>query len=259
MIDFHSHILYGVDDGAKDEEMSLEMLKIAELSGTFKIVATPHYVRGRFQVPRDEINQGVINLRKLANENNIALEIYEGQEVYYTENILTYYDEGVINTIGNTKYMLIELPMRNFHLEEVLDNLYEIQVRGIVIILAHPERYEKFIKAPYLINRFIDEGFLFQLNIGSITGNFGKEVEKTAEIFIKNRVYTVVGSDGHRSEGRTTDMRKGITKIEKFQPGYMKDFEEKSEKILENAQVSFDGQKIQRKKGLFGLFKKDRK
>ncbi len=254
MYDFHSHIVYGVDDGAKDREMTIEMLKTAVESGTDKIIATPHYVRGRFQVPRDEINAGVRELRALAKENNIGIKIYEGQEVYYSKNILSYYEEGVINTIENTRYMLLEVPIRSFDIEEVLDTLYELQLKGIVIILAHPERYRDFIKEPSLINRFIAEGFLFQLNMGSITGGFGKDVKRTAEIFVKHRVYSVVGSDAHRAEVRTTDMRNGIIELEKIVPGYVEEININSERILEDIKISFGGKRIETKRSLFGLF-----
>lgn len=255
MIDFHSHILYGIDDGAKDESMALEMLKIAVDSGTKKIVATPHYVRGRFQIPRGEIKKKVEELRKVAVNNNIDLEIYEGQEVYYTRNLMEYYEEGLIDTIEGTRYMLVELPMREFNTEEVLDTLYEFQIKGIVIILAHPERYKVFIKEPFRINKFIEEGFLFQLNTGSLSGEFGKEVEKTAEIFVKNKIYSVIGSDGHRTEGRNTDLRKGIDKLKKITSGYIEEIEENSKRVLRDEEITFKGKKVEKKKGLLDFFR----
>ena len=86
----------------------------------------------------------------------------------------------MIGTINNTRYMLIEFPMLEFNIEEAINTLYELQIRGIVPIIAHPERYKPFIKKPSMINSLIKEGMLFQLNAGSITGSFGKEVKKTA-------------------------------------------------------------------------------
>lgn len=255
MIDFHSHILYEVDDGAKNESMSLDMLKIAVESGTKKIVATPHFIKGRFEVPRDEINQKIRELRILAEKNNIDIEIYEGQEVYYSKNLMGYYNEGLISTIESTRYMLVELPMREFDVDEVLDTLYEFQIKGIVIILAHPERYKAFIKEPWKINRFIDEGFLFQLNIGSLCGEFGKEVQKTAEVFVKNRIYSVIGSDGHRANGRNTDLSKGIKELKKIVSGYDKEIVVYSQEIIRNEEVIFKGKKVEKKKGIFSFLK----
>ncbi|MDU4892209.1 MAG: CpsB/CapC family capsule biosynthesis tyrosine phosphatase [Clostridium sp.] len=256
MNDFHSHIICGVDDGAKTEEMSLEMLKIAAGSGTRRIVVTPHYIKGRFQVPRKEINEKVEKLKELVKEREIPLEIYGGQEVYYSENILQYYLEGEIGTIEGSRYMLVELPMKGFNSEEVINNFYELQLKGIVVILAHPERYMEFIKKPSLINRFLQEGFLFQLNTGSISGEFGKEVKKIAELFLKNNVYSVIGSDAHRATSRNTDMIPGIEEIERLKPGATEKFNRNVEKILNNEEVINRGRRIEEPKGLKGLMNK---
>ena len=90
--------------------------------------------------------------------------------------MLEYYNDNMIGTINNTKYMLIEFPMLEFNIDEVINTIYELQIRGITPIIAHPERYKQFIKKPSTINTFIKEGMLFQLNAGSITGAFGKDV-----------------------------------------------------------------------------------
>lgn len=256
MNDFHSHIICGVDDGAKSEEMTLEMLKIAAGSGTRRIVATPHYIKGRYEVPRKEINKEVEKLKALVKDRGNPIEIYVGQEVYYTENILRYYTEGEVGTIEDTKYMLVELPMKAFSAEEVINNFYELQLKGIVIILAHPERYVEFIRKPSLINRFIKEGFLFQLNTGSISGEFGKEVKKTAELFLKHNLYSIIGSDAHRAASRNTDMTLGIEEIKKLKPGAAERFNENAERILNNEEIISKGRKIEEPKGIKGLMNK---
>lgn len=146
MIDIHSHIISGIDDGSKNTEMTIKMLEMAEESGTTDIVATPHFMRGRFEVTYKEVIDEVENLKKLTKENSININIYSGQEVYYSRNILEYYNQGMIGTINNTRYMLIEFPMLEFNIEEAINTLYELQIRGIVPIIAHPERYKQFIK-----------------------------------------------------------------------------------------------------------------
>lgn len=141
MIDIHSHILNDIDDGSKDIEMSISMLKKAELSGTTDIIATPHFMRGRFEVDYNEVLNRVEKLKKISRENNIDINIYAGQEVYYSRKILEYYNDKMIGTINNTRYMLIELPMLEFDINEIINNIYELQLRGIIPIIAHPERY----------------------------------------------------------------------------------------------------------------------
>ena len=82
MIDIHSHIINEIDDGSKSIEMTITMLKKAEISGTKSIVATPHFMRGRFDVEYSEVLKRVEELKKVAADNNIDINIYAGQEVY---------------------------------------------------------------------------------------------------------------------------------------------------------------------------------
>ena len=250
MIDIHSHILNDIDDGSKAIEMSINMLKKAELSGTTDIIATPHFMRGRFEVEYNEVVKRVEKLKEISRENNIDINIYSGQEVYYSRNILEYYNDKLIGTINNTKYMLIELPMLEFNLDEVINTIYELQIRGIKPIIAHPERYKAFIKKPSMINALIKEGMLFQLNGGSITGSFGKDVKKTAIKYLENNIYSFIGSDAHRDNGRDTDMTEALKALERTQRN---SFEENGKAMLKNEDVDFKGTLVKEKKFL-GIF-----
>ena len=250
MIDIHSHIISGIDDGSKNTEMTIKMLEMAEESGTTDIVATPHFMRGRFEVTYKEVIDEVENLKKLTKENSININIYSGQEVYYSRNILEYYNQGMIGTINNTRYMLIEFPMLEFNIEEAINTLYELQIRGIVPIIAHPERYKQFIKNPSQINLLIKEGMLFQVNAGSINGDFGRDVKKTAIKYLNNNIYSFIGSDAHRDKGRNTDIKNVIEILEYNQ---RKSFIYNGKAMLKNEEIEFRGIPIKEKKFL-GIF-----
>ena len=250
MIDIHSHIINEIDDGSKSIEMTINMLKKAEQSGTTDIIATPHFMRGRFEVEYKDVVKKVEELREIAKENNIDINIYAGQEVYYSKNILDYYNDKMIGTINNTKYMLIEFPMLDFNIDEVINTIYELQIRGITPIIAHPERYKPFIKKPSMINSLIKEGMLFQLNAGSLTGSFGKDVKKTATKYLENNIYSFIGSDGHRDRGRDTDMKEALGILERNQ---RKSFIDNGLLMLENEDVNFKGSLVKEKKFL-GIF-----
>ncbi|MGL5354468.1 MAG: CpsB/CapC family capsule biosynthesis tyrosine phosphatase, partial [Clostridium sp.] len=142
-----------------------------------------------------------------------------------------------------------------FNIGEVVDNIYELQLRGIIPIIAHPERYIQFIKSPILINKFIKEGFLFQLNSGSLVGHFGKAVKKLAETFVKNKIYSFIGSDGHRDEKRDTNLKLGTDKIQNIHNNYTMELEKNGELVIENGKVEFSGKEIKEgRKKFLGIF-----
>ncbi|MDU1414403.1 MAG: CpsB/CapC family capsule biosynthesis tyrosine phosphatase [Clostridium sp.] len=254
IVDFHSHIIPGVDDGARDMKEALDMVRLAMESDTEKIVATPHYhMRRGFQVSYDEIKNLVNNLRKEVNDNKIDIEIVCGQEVGYNSEILNLYNKGDIGCIEGTNYMLIEFPLGQFSTTKALDNIYELQIKDVRPIIAHPERYKRFIEDPTLVNRFIKEGYLFQLNVGSLNGDFGKEAKNLAEHYLKQGLYSTYGSDGHRYDDRNTDMTDGRKILRRKYKEFLVKMEEETKAILENDLITYSGNEIKKRK-LFKLF-----
>lgn len=256
MVDVHSHIIWDIDDGAKSKDMTMNMLEIAIENGTRKIIATPHFYTGVWEHSHNEVDNKVKEIKKIIEENSMNIDIYSGQEVYYSEKIVNYYNRGLIRTINNSRYMLIELPINMFDVLKVIDNLYEIQLKGIVPIIAHPERYNVFINKPKIINKFIESGFLFQLNSGSLEGLFGKNVKKTANIFLENKIYSLIGSDAHRDKKRDTNLSRGISIIEKRNREYINIFINNGESVIDNREIMIDVNNIVKmKKWIFGKVK----
>lgn len=254
MIDIHSHILPGIDDGSKNINMTLHMIKMAVESGTKDIVATPHFCRGYGEKPYNEVKNLVGEFNKLAKGEGLDINIHYGQEVYYSEQIIDDYKSGLIGTINDSRYMLIELPMRSFD-SDTLEVIYELQVKGIIPILAHPERYRPIIEKPERINKFINEGFLFQMNAGSIEGQFGNSVKKTAEILLANNIYNFIGSDAHNDTNRCTGIDRGIELVKKKSKINEELFRESSRRLLNNEDIEFIGEKAKEKKGIFSFLK----
>lgn len=248
MIDCHSHIIPGIDDGSQDVETTLSMLKLAEATGTKKIILTPHYYRGKYMIPFYELEKKKLEVEKLMQENNINIDLFIGQEVFFTRYLLDYLDNKEIGTINNSRYMLIELSPIEYNKEEVLETLYNLKMRGKVPIIAHPERYRYFQKEPFTINDFIDTGCLFQLNAASIGGSFGSQVKKLANLYLENGIYSVIGSDAHGKERRTTDINKYIVDIEEVKKGFINQATLNAEAILKNDEISCNGKKIEKKK-----------
>jgi protein-tyrosine phosphatase len=258
VLDIHSHILPGIDDGSKNMEMTLKMLRNAEEDGTKEIVATPHYLLEYGESTIKEVKVLVEEVNSLIYKEGINIKVYSGQEVYYNENIVEDYMKGNIGTINDSRYMLIEFPMHRFQ-ENVFDILYEFQVRDIIPIIAHPERYKPFREQPSLINDFIDEGYLFQMNAGSIEGKFGESIKKTANLFLENNIYNFIGSDAHDIENRNTGLQKAINILNEKNKDNKKInehiFEDSSKKLLENDLVEFFGKKVKIKRSIFSFLK----
>ena len=253
MVDLHSHIIWGIDDGSKSKDMTLKMLKLAIRGGTKKIVSTPHFLPGHYENSIEDIKREIKKVKDLIKEENLDIEVLPGQEVYYTDNILEHYNNNLIGTINSSRYMLIELNMKDFKLEEVTSNLYELQLKGITPVIAHPERYIKFLKNPSLINEFSKEGYIFQLNSGSLTGDFGKEVKKLAEKYIDSKIYSVFGSDAHRDENRNPNMEAFIEGFKDKE--YLKELKDNNECVIYNKNIYINNNFFKEKKGIFRFFK----
>lgn len=255
MIDIHSHIIPGIDDGSKNMEMTIEMLKNAENDGTKHIIATPHYLVNYGESTISEVKVLVEEINDILRDRELDIKVYSGQEVYYSENMIENFLEGKIGTLNNSRYMLIEFPMREFE-ANILNVIYELQVRNVTPIIAHPERYRPIIEKPSLINQFINEGYLFQINAGSLEGKFGIGVKKTAEILLDNRIYNFIGSDAHDIKNRITGLSKSTNLMNKYDNNLGEIFEDSSRKILNNRHIDFFGRKIKEKKSILSFFKK---
>ena len=253
MVDIHSHIIPGIDDGSKNMEMTLEMIRNSEKEGTTEIVATPHYLLEYGEATIIDVKKYVKEINDILEKEKINVKIYSGQEVYFTEKIIEDYMDGNIGTINDSRYMLIEFPMDKFD-EKIFDILYELQVRDIVPIIAHPERYKFFIEKPARINEFINQGYLFQVNAGSIVGKFGQNVKKTAYLFLTNNIYNFIGSDAHNIKSRNTGLKDALDLISK--DVNIDIFEYSSKKVLKDEKIEFLGEKIKEKKSIFSFFKK---
>jgi protein-tyrosine phosphatase len=253
IVDIHSHIIPEIDDGSKNMEMTLEMLKNAEKNGTKEIVATPHYLLEYGEATIEEVKNHVKKINVILENEKINVKIYSGQEVYFTEKIIEDYMDGNIGTLNDSRYMLIEFPMDKFD-ENIFDILYELQVRDMIPIIAHPERYKPFIEKPALINDFINQGYLFQVNAGSIEGKFGETVRKTSDIFLANHIYNFIGSDAHNIKNRNTGLKNAISLLNEDMN--IDIFEDSSKKVLKNEKIEFLGEKIKGKKSIFSFFKR---
>ena len=208
MIDIHTHILPGIDDGSRDFYESLEMAQIAAESGTKVMVATPHCNLPRNFRPNffDEEYRALFDrTEKAIRKEGIPLRLLPGMEVFITEDLPQLLVEGKIMPINGSRYVLME-----FAMDEDPDFadyiLPRIRRTGAVPVIAHVERYRFLQDDPLLTLKWRQAGDVIQCNKGSFLGHFGRRERHTAFYLMDCGLVDVVASDTHRPVVRTPDM-----------------------------------------------------
>lgn len=239
MIDFHSHIIFDVDDGAKTIENSVKMILEAEKAGYTDIIATPHYMEGYYEIEKNDIREKVVLINTILEQNNINVKIHQGNEVYITNNIINLIDEGIVSTINDSRYILIETPMTIEPLN-LIEVIYNILENKKVPVIAHPERYTFIQKDPNKLYNLIQQGVLFQANIGSLIGLYGKEAKRTVIQLLQNNMIHFIGTDTHMPDSIYTKVDTAIEELKKIIS------EEKIEKLMyDNAKKVLDNEELQ--------------
>ncbi len=251
MIDFHSHIIYGVDDGSKDLNMSLEMIKNAEKEGTKYICATSHYMP---EVYEPDSGDYFNKLKELQEKSNI--NIISGLELYMDPSLPKLYKDKKIWGINEKSYMLIEFPMRDVP-KYSMDILYELTVLGVKPIIAHPERNIKLMNNRHIIEELIEEGYLLQLNINSLLGKHGQAEKAFGEELVKRNMIHLIGSDGHNNSFRKTDMKKASERLKELNPELYNWILKNEKNVLEGLDIELpEIKEVKERKSFFGLFKR---
>lgn len=196
MIDTHAHIIPGVDDGAKDIEESIYLINKSVQDGVSEIIATPHSHHPLYNESRNIIEEKFIELKKEVEKKNIKVKLHLGQEIHIHEEILRNLKKGELISLADSKYILLELPSNQvpFYTKYIIQ---EIIYFGKIPIIAHPERNLSIIKNNDKLQELINYGALSQVTSPSLTGQFGKKVQKTALLLIKKNLIHTYGSDMH--------------------------------------------------------------
>ncbi len=200
MLDIHNHILPGIDDGAENLDVSLEMARIASSDGIKTVVATPHVEDA--PVPMETIKAKCVVLGNKLASSGIDIELVPGAEVSILGDLTRIRDY----TINASRYVLVELPWSQ--LPDFVENIiFNIVAQGLVPVIAHPERNTVFLRNPLRLKSFLRNGILLQITSGSLIGIFGKTIQKMAENMLREGVVSVVASDAHSAGTRAPLMR----------------------------------------------------
>jgi len=207
MIDIHSHILHGFDDGARSIEDSILIVRQAVEDGTSVLFATPH-----LSEPPDFTNSGRIveaakSLETALTEQGISVRILPGAEVFPSSVVLESLDKGLPITLGDKRqHILLEMPFSVMPLR--LDYLiFELQTRGITPILAHPERSAAIQAGMERLEEHLQKGLLIQINATSLLGANGKEAAAIAFRLLEHNWVHFVASDTHSPRMRPSRLK----------------------------------------------------
>ena len=217
MIDLHSHILPGLDDGPSTMEGSLALARAAVASGTRTILATPH-IDGHFGIGPERIAEGLAELTEALEQAAIPLEVRSGGEIAIWR--LIDLDDAALRALalGGGPHVLVESPFSPV-VGDFEPMVLDLQQRGFRVLLAHPERCPAFQRDPERLERLVQAGALAQVTAGSMAGAFGSTVRRFTVALLREGLVHVVASDAHDDRQRPPGLTIGFPALESELPG----------------------------------------
>jgi protein-tyrosine phosphatase len=194
--DMHSHLLPGIDDGAPNLEVSLQLIRGMMNLGYSKLITTPHIMWDMYQNTPEIINEKLEIVRAAVKENGLNVEINAAAEYFLDEHVEGLLKKGqpLLTVSGNMVLTEFSLAFPSHSLKDIL---FEMQMQGYQPIIAHPERYVYLDHNKDFYEELKDIGCLFQLNLLSLGNHYGKSVHELANYLIKKGHYDLVGTDLH--------------------------------------------------------------
>ncbi|MCX2574008.1 tyrosine-protein phosphatase [Pedobacter sandarakinus] len=194
-IDMHSHILPGIDDGSPDVAVSLRFVKALEELGYSSLIATPHIYQELYPNTPETIQASKSLLQAEMDRAGLSIKLSAGAEYMVDQNFTL--DQPLCKL--NQKHLLVEMSYLN-ESPNISQTIFDIQIKGMVPILAHPERYTFYFKDKKKLKTYREKGCLLQLNLLSALGYYGKDVKLLAEYLLKEEMYDFAGTDLHHDK-----------------------------------------------------------
>ena len=195
----HSHLIPGIDDGAKDLETSIQLIQGLRALGYRRIITTPHVNSDGFPNTPAIIRSGLATVREELRRRQIDVDLHAAAEYLIDDGFMTALENGDAFMTLKDNLLLVEfsfiVPAIN-----ILEILFDLQVKGYKPVLAHPERYVYFASGRGWYDRLRDAGCIFQLNLLSLIGHYGKLSQQLAEYLIKKNYIDLLGTDLHHEK-----------------------------------------------------------
>ena len=200
MIDLHTHVLPGIDDGPPSTEASIELARVAAAAGTTTLVATPHIA---WDLPNDAatVARGIAQLQPELDAAGIPITLRGGGEIVITKAIDLSDEELTALRLGGGEWLLAECPLSG-SASGFESLLHQLQARGHRIVLAHPERSPTLQRDPSILRGLVDAGMLSSVTAGSLRGDFGSTVKRFTFDLLEQDLVHNVASDAHDARRR---------------------------------------------------------
>lgn len=196
MIDIHSHVLPGIDDGSPDIDTSIELIKYEAEQGVTDLFVTPHFNKYRGYLSEHRDNQVLFDeLFQRVKEEEIDIQLHLGTEIYYDQQTLKHLEKGIVAPLGDSAYVLVEFSLGD-ETEDIPEAIHNLTAKGYHPIIAHPERYP-YMQNPEIYYHLRRMGALIQINASSILGQYGRKIKKLCYKLIEQGYVDFVASDMH--------------------------------------------------------------
>jgi protein-tyrosine phosphatase len=205
LADIHNHLIYGVDDGAREEQDTMKLIDIARKNDTRIICFTPHVYPEYFGDNADAIVRHYRHIREIVGEMFPDMYFFLGSEIHYTPSTLSWIRDHKAFTMNGTDNVLIEFDTGD-SLDKIIKAISQLLNNGFRPVIAHPERYVHFCSAYKEIDRMKYDGVLLQCDSGAFTGDFGFGQKHKGKGLLKRGLVDLIASDAHAVDGRNTDM-----------------------------------------------------
>lgn len=201
MFDLHCHILPGIDDGATDLDMALEMARIAAGDGIREIACSPHIYPGMYENDAGGIHAAVASLQSELDQRSIPLRLHANADVHLVPGLLEGLREGRVPTIAGSRYLLLE-PSHHVAPPRFEQSVFELMTAGYTVLITHPERLS-WVEDNYdVFERISRRGAWMQITAGALTGRFGRRVKYWGERFVGDGHCMVLATDAHHPQRR---------------------------------------------------------
>ncbi len=211
MIDIHSHLLPGIDDGPKTWDDAIALCHSVAKHGVTTSIATPHLIDGVYNNTRSRLLGLLRELNDRLQDAGIPLEVLPGAEVdFSSRHVLEVTDE--LPLLGNAGAVLIEMPVAVVP-PRIADRLFKIRAHGLIPVLAHPERNEELQRRPELAREWVRAGAALQLDAESLLGLWGHHARACAETVLRAGYYHAMASDTHSVERRPPRLNEALERV----------------------------------------------